>query len=234
MFATTANQNSMINGSNSYLSFMLSTKNWCSFVSSRITWALMNRWFHILGDTHVISIHSKPIRSGYKNWVLCGHDGYPYQVHSYQGHENNPKGGALGTRVVNSTCNVIENMENHEVCLTICLYQFLYWNLSDCNWTQTHNYLVHKRTPNHLAKLALNDWAVLWVLICMVHLTVCSWLVTYAFQSESTFYNLASLDKWLSVHLRTKWLWVRVQLQPLKLLILHLFRARSSLKFKQL
>ena len=26
-------------------------------------------------------IHSKPIRSGYKNWVFCGHDGYPYQVH---------------------------------------------------------------------------------------------------------------------------------------------------------
>ena len=72
------------------------------------------------------------------------------------------------------------------------------------------------------------------VLICTVHLTVCSSLVTYAFQSKSTFYSLASLAKWLSVHLRTKWLWVWVQLQPLKLLILHLFWARSSLKFKQL
>ena len=28
------------------------------------------------------------------------------------------------------------------------------WSLSDCNWTQTHNRLVHKRTINHLAKLA--------------------------------------------------------------------------------
>ena len=28
------------------------------------------------------------------------------------------------------------------------------WSLSDCNWTRTHNYLVHKRTLNHLAKLA--------------------------------------------------------------------------------
>ena len=26
--------------------------------------------------------------------------------------------------------------------------------LSDCNWTRTHNHLVHKRTLNHLAKLA--------------------------------------------------------------------------------
>ena len=61
-------------------------------------------------------IHSKTIRSGYKNWVLCGHDGYPYQVHKYQSHENYPKVGALETKVVNSLCNVIENMENHEVC----------------------------------------------------------------------------------------------------------------------
>ena len=28
------------------------------------------------------------------------------------------------------------------------------WSLSDCNWTRTHNYLVHKRTLSHLAKLA--------------------------------------------------------------------------------
>ena len=28
------------------------------------------------------------------------------------------------------------------------------WSLSDCNWTQTHNHLLHKRTLNQLAKLA--------------------------------------------------------------------------------
>ena len=27
----------------------------------------------------------------------------------------------------------------------------------DRNWTRTHNHLVHKRTLNHLAKLASND-----------------------------------------------------------------------------
>ena len=27
------------------------------------------------------------------------------------------------------------------------------WSLSNCNWTRTHNHLVHKRTLNHLAKL---------------------------------------------------------------------------------
>ena len=50
----------------------------------------------------------------------------------------------------------------------------------DGNWTRTHNHLVHKRTLNHLANLG-NDRAVLWVLFCMVHLTVCSYHVTYAF-----------------------------------------------------
>ena len=33
-----------------------------------------------------------------------------------------------------------------------------------------------------------NDWAVVWVLTCTVHLTVLSCHVTYAFQSESTLY----------------------------------------------
>ena len=28
------------------------------------------------------------------------------------------------------------------------------WSLSDCNGTQTHNHVVHKRTLNYLAKLA--------------------------------------------------------------------------------
>ena len=39
--------------------------------------------------------------------------------------------------------------------------------------------------------------------------------VTFAFQSES---RMASLAKWLSVHLRTKWLRVRVPLQSLNIL----------------
>ena len=36
----------------------------------------------------------------------------------------------------------------------------LYTNrMNDCNWTRTHNHLVHKRTLNHLAKLAsLAKW----------------------------------------------------------------------------
>ena len=137
----------------------------------------------------------------------------------------------------------------------------------DCNRTQNQNHFVHDWTLNHLAKLALNDWAVLWALICMVHLTVYSYHATYTFQSESTLYSClnvkellarkrhniwslsdcngtlthnqlvhkpSSLTKWLSVHLQTKCLWVRVLLQSLKLQISYLLQARSSLTFRQL
>ena len=45
---------------------------------------------------------------------------------------------------------------------------------------------------------------------------------------------MASLTNWLSVCLQTKWLWVWVPLQSLKLQILRLFRARNSLTFRQL
>ena len=38
-----------------------------------------------------------------------------------------------------------------------------------------------------------DDWAVFWVLICSVHLTVCSCHIRYAFQCESTLYS------WLNV-----------------------------------
>ena len=47
-------------------------------------------------------------------------------------------------------------------------------------------------------------------------------------------YQLASWDKWLSVPLWPKWLWVRVPLQSLKLQISHLLRTSSSLRFMQL
>ena len=45
---------------------------------------------------------------------------------------------------------------------------------------------------------------------------------------------LVSWAKLLSLHLRTDWFSVRVQLQSLKLQIAHLLRARSSLTFTQL
>ena len=84
----------------------------------------------------------------------------------------------------------------------VSIYSFIqdfFWadvqmHISDSNWTRIHNHLVRKRTLKLLTKLALNDWALLWVLICMVHLTVCSYHVTHSFQSEST------LNGWVFVY----------------------------------
>ena len=76
--------------------------------------------------------------------------------------------------------------------------------LSDCNETRIHNHLVRKRTLNRLAKLAYG-WAVLWVLICTVHLAVCSYHVTYAFQSESTLYTCLNVKECHARNRRDTW-----------------------------
>ena len=69
--------------------------------------------------------------------------------------------------------------------------------LRDCNWTRSHCHLVCKRTLNHLAKF-LNNWAVLWVLMCTVHLIVCSYHVTYPFQWESRLYSCLNAKELLA------------------------------------
>ena len=55
------------------------------------------------------------------------------------------------------------------------------------------------------------DWAVLWVLICTVHLTVFSYHVMYVFQSESTLYSCLNVKELLAQN-RPVWLngWVFV------------------------
>ena len=94
--------------------------------------------------------------------------------------------------------------------------------LSNCNWTRTHNHLVCNRTLNHLAKLAIlfiNNWAVLWVLICTVHLAVFSCHVTYAFESESTLLKLPECQgspcSMQARNLKFKWLQLDSNPQPL-------------------
>ena len=64
------------------------------------------------------------------------------------------------------------------------------WILSDSNGIQTHNQLVRKRTFNHLAELA--KWP--------------NWP------------KWPDCPEWLSVYLRTMWLWVRIPLLSLKII----------------
>ena len=78
------------------------------------------------------------------------------------------------------------------------------WRLSDCNWTWTQNHFIRKETLN-LWPSWPNDWAVFWVLICTVHLTVCSYHVTYAFQSESARYSCLYVKEILVGSRRIMW-----------------------------
>ena len=83
--------------------------------------------------------------------------------------------------------------------------------------THTHTE-TWKQTPKKPTRIRVNK-----------HTLIKKWLVL-----TTQLNHFASLAKWLSVHLWTEWLWVRVQLQSLKLQILRLLRARSSLTFRQM
>ena len=78
------------------------------------------------------------------------------------------------------------------------------WSLSDCNLPWIQNHLKEHSTicPNWP-----NDWALFWVFIWTVQLTVCSYNVRNAFQSESTLYPASICCSWrrLEVVLKTSW-----------------------------
>ena len=73
-------------------------------------------------------------------------------------------------------------------CFRRVIYRFC-----DCNWTRTNNH----NQPH--------DWAALWVFISTAHLTVCSYYVTYAFQSESTLYICLNVKELLARNRRDIW-----------------------------
>ena len=74
------------------------------------------------------------------------------------------------------------------------------WNLSDCKGTRICSHLVCERTLTHLAKPAL------YIYICTVQLTVCSYHVTYAFHdSESTLYSCLNVKELLARNRRDIW-----------------------------
>ena len=87
--------------------------------------------------------------------------------------------------------------------------------ISESNGIRTHNHLVRKTNRP-------NNWAVLWVLIRTLHLTVCYYHVIYLFQSKSKLYsclkivalhcltgsgmleNFVSKDSWTKLFLQIK------------------------------
>ena len=71
------------------------------------------------------------------------------------------------------------------------------WVISDCNWARTHNYLVHKRTLNHLAKLA--KWLSCVVSTYLYRAFNCIFLSCHIrIQSESTLYDCQNVKELLA------------------------------------
>ena len=57
----------------------------------------------------------KPIRFGYKLWVLASSIGLPYHVEIYKGKSPNAKDIPLGERVVKTALEICDNLVNHIV-----------------------------------------------------------------------------------------------------------------------
>ena len=78
------------------------------------------------------------------------------------------------------------------------------WSLSDSPGLKL-------RTTKFVNKYSTNwpnyqiDWAVFWVLICTMHLTVCSPYFTYAFQSDSPLYSYLSVKGFHARSRRESW-----------------------------
>ena len=75
------------------------------------------------------------------------------------------------------------------------------------------------------------------ICVARVYLTVCSFHVTCAFQSEFTLFSCLNFKErfarnkrgiYLNVRLRTKWLWIGILLQPLGLIFDDIFGPKKS------
>ena len=60
-------------------------------------------------------IQGKLIRFGYKNWVICSTDGYPFKVIPYQGKLSGNKEGTLGPRVLKQLLEIVTDAKKHGI-----------------------------------------------------------------------------------------------------------------------
>ncbi|KAF2903933.1 hypothetical protein ILUMI_02241 [Ignelater luminosus] len=60
-------------------------------------------------------IKNKPVRFGFKIWMLCGSDGYPYNMDIHCGRSADNNKQPLGTRIVKNMLSVVETLSQHVV-----------------------------------------------------------------------------------------------------------------------
>ena len=80
------------------------------------------------------------------------------------------------------------------------------------------------------SQTGLNDWVVLWLLNCMVQLTVWSHYVTYAFHSESILHSCLNVKELLARNRRDIWIfkWLQLGLNPQLLSLFKWLRPDSN------
>ena len=76
-------------------------------------------------------IRGKPIRFGYKNWVLASSDGYPYKFETYTGAcDTKDSSKLLGPQFVFALLSIVENPVCH--CVYFDNFCTSYYLLRDC------------------------------------------------------------------------------------------------------
>lgn len=60
-------------------------------------------------------IRGKPVRFGYKLWMLCSYDGYPYKAVIYAGKVDRPVEMTLGEHVVTEFAKLLTSPSNHKL-----------------------------------------------------------------------------------------------------------------------
>ena len=130
------------------------------------------------------------------------------------------------------------SLKNHQHIIRMQLLETVRWYISASRKTSLKTAIIDLRNSSythiHVTSKSefypepCNSWITLL-------LSDCNWTRTQNHLVRNrTLNHLASLAKWLSVRLRTKWFWVQVQLQSLKLQISRLLQVRSSFTFRQL
>ena len=106
----------MINGQNYVLSSLLLIKKLIQFGVFAEHLSIDEQMVPYFGrHSCKMFIRGKPIRFGYKNWVICSDDGYPFKVILYQGKAVGNREVPLGTRVVKELLEVLTDTRRHDV-----------------------------------------------------------------------------------------------------------------------
>ena len=84
-------------------------------------------------------IRNKPKRFGFKLWMLCSSDGFPYNIQIYCGKQGENQTTPLGTRVVSHLLDCVSQPASH-----IVYFDNFFYKLSACKRLGTEEYQSYR------------------------------------------------------------------------------------------